>query len=362
MDVPNRDMSMHHENHPDTGATRIAPARHAHRPGLGRIAALVAFVAVMPGLSGAARAAAPPPRCAATDRLPAQDVARLAPGVWLLRGAAGDTTEANRGAISNLLAVRDGARLWLVGSGPSPAHGRRVACTLRAVAGRAVTDLIAPWPRPELVLGQAAWPQARRWAHADVAAAMRTRCPGCIERLGRRLGGASGDLGDGRPAWPTRLLHGDAGRLGPWSWTRLARGHGTPVTVWRLPRLGLAAAHGLLWGDGAPDLRDGERAVIAASLARLRDGSADCRAGWVPEQGPMLGCDAPAAHLDYLDALVRAIAGAQARGALETDAPEPARLPVPARAEAAVRHDLNWQHVWREEEAGAFGDPAAARP
>ncbi|MEX8494177.1 hypothetical protein, partial [Sphaerotilus sp.] len=189
---------------------------------------------------------------------PAVQVQPIAPGVWRIPGAEGDTTPDNRGAISNLLAVRDGRRLWLVGSGPSIAHARALNCHLQRVSGRRVTDVIAPWPRPELVLGQAGLVGARRWAHEDVAGAMQERCPRCMARLRLRLGTAASDLANAVIALPDHRLQGDHGTLGPLRWQRLWRSDETAVTLWSLPRAHLTTAHGLLWSDGAPDLRDAD--------------------------------------------------------------------------------------------------------
>lgn len=281
----------------------------------------------------------------------------VATGVWLVPGAYGDTTAENRGAISNLLAVREGQRLWLIGSGPSVAHARALNCQLQRLGGRRVTDVIAPWPRPELVLGQAGLAGARRWAHADVASAMRERCPRCIERLRLRLGTAAADLADARIGLPDHLLQGDHGTLGPWRWQRLQRSGDTAVTRWSLPRARLSTAHGLLWADGAPDLRDADTAYLERAWQQLAaEAPGDVR--WVPEQGPVLPSTAAAAHLHYLQALRSAIDDAQARGAPESD-PAPALPGVSDAVNQSPRHQLNWQHVWREAEARWMATPLA---
>jgi hypothetical protein len=276
----------------------------------------------------------------------------LAHGVWLVRGADGDTDPANRGAISNLLAVREGARLWLIGSGPSIAYAQALDCVLQRTTGRHVTDVVAPWPRPELVLGQAGWPKARRWAHADVAAAMQERCPRCIERLRLRLGTSAGDLGKATIALPQHLLHGDRGTLGPLRWQRLQRSDTTTVTRWSLPRAHLSTTHGLLWTDGAPDLRDADSTHLERAWQQLAASTA-AKERWIPEQGPVQPAtlpDLPATHLHYLQALRGAIDAAQSRGALES-APAPALPGLSEQINQSARHQLNWQHAWREAEA-----------
>jgi len=300
--------------------------------------------------------------CASADAAcpgPALELAELAPGVWqaVADGGSLDANPANRGFVANLLAVRDGTRLWLLGSGPSPAFGRRLACQLRARTGVPVSDVIDPWPRPELVLGNRAFPGARRWAHADVAAAMHARCPRCVARLQGLLGDAASDLGPDPILLPTQLLHGDSGRLGPFQWWRLQRAPQVPVTVWRLVARPLWAAPGLLWAAGAPDLRDAELATMQRSTAALRaisaaDGAA---AHWLPEQGPLQDAEAPARHAAYWEALDGAIEAALERGALEVDVPAALQTPpgapaLPAAMTSGQRHALNWQRAWREVE------------
>jgi len=295
---------------------------------------------------------------------PALRIEAVAPGVWWIPGAAGDADATNRGAISNLLAVRDGRRLWLLGSGPSPGWGRALRCQLRRRSGLTVTDVIAPWSRPELVLGQTGLRAPRHWAHADVIAAMRARCAHCIERLRLRLGEAAADLDGVQAAIPTQALQGDSGRLGPWRWWRLARSPDTAVTVWALPRAGLIAAHGLLWSDGVPDLRDATLAEFSDALQALAGLETETTRRWLPEQGPWLAPGAPARERDYIEALRRAARAAVDDAALETDPPPalPVRWPQ-ANSDLGrdLRHGLNWQRAWREAEAGAFDSPGESR-
>lgn len=319
-----------------------------------------ATLAVTLGLAAAA-ADARPADCPG----PALRIEAVAPGVWWVPGAPGDADARNRGAISNLLAVRDGRRLWLLGSGPSPGWGRALGCRLRRETGLAVTDVIAPWSRPELVLGQTGLRAARHWAHADVIRAMRTRCAHCIERLRLRLGDAAADLAGVRAALPSRALQGGSGWLGPWRWWRLTRSPDTAVTVWALPRAGLIAAHGLLWSDGVPDLRDATLAEFSDALQTLAEletamsrpppGPSTLR--WLPEQGPWLPAGAAARERGYIEALRQAARAAVDGAALETDPPPPLPLRWPeATSDLALdlRHGLNWQRAWREAEAGAF--------
>jgi hypothetical protein len=84
-----------------------------------------------------------------------------ADNLWWVRGARGDADANNRGAVSNLLIVRGRRRVWAIGSGPSPAFGRALGCVVQRDVGQAITDVVSPWPHPELVLGAAGLLRAR---------------------------------------------------------------------------------------------------------------------------------------------------------------------------------------------------------
>lgn len=284
----------------------------------------------------------------------------LARDTWLVAGRGGDASPTNRGAVDHVLVVRERQRVWLLGSGPSPAWARGLACRVREVVGRPVTDVVSPWPRPELVLGQAAFPAARHWAHVDVARAMATQCGTCVARLRERLGGSARDLGPDPVRVPAHRLRGAHGRLGPWAWTRLDRAADRPLTVWALPRRGLVMLPGLAWGGQPPDLRDADVAMLAASL-RAASALADLRRAGivVGAQGAVGGPALVAWQRDYVDALVQAVRQAQAGGAAETDAPALLAASDPAWSHHPL-HALNWQRTWRQLEAEAFGPGPAA--
>lgn len=312
---------------------------------------------------------------------PVVDLQPLAPGVWWVAGAAGDANEANRGAISNLLLVADGPRTWALGSGPSPVYGQALATAARRTVGRPITDVIAPWSRPELVLGSSGMAKVRVWSHQVVTQQMRERCTRCVERLATRLGGAASDLG----TQPVRLadheFKGASGQLGPWRWWQLDRStagsgeHTTPqaVTLWWLARAGLWSAPGLIWTDGAPDLRDSSVTDLIAATTRLQalqqELAATTRprsgrlkpptARWLPEQGAPAPADIVARHLHYWHALQAAAEQAWQDGASETDAAPPLAGVDPDWL-ASPRHALNWQRAWREAEARALTAPAPA--
>lgn len=325
---------------------------------------LLAFAA---GAAPAARASgatapAPPPACPG----PVLDLRPLAPGVWWLPAAAGEADAVNRGRVLNLLLVRDGARLWALGSGPSPAFGRALACQARQRLGGPVTDVVSPWARPELVLGAGALVAdgggraVRHWAHAAVAEAMARQCAGCVERLRQRLGGAAVDLGDDPVHLPRQVLQGEQGRLGPFAWWRLPRAEGRWTTVWRLP---LAAPAGALWlapglldGDGPADGRDADLALLQRAAERLAALAAADGDGvrLLGDQGPPLAADGAARQAAYGRALLAAAEAAVARGDDES-APAPALPGLPAAWASHPWHGFNWQRAWRQVEPRVLG-------
>jgi hypothetical protein len=311
---------------------------------VGLVVALVAWPA-------AAAAVAAPSTCPAA---PALRFVPLGHGVWWVPAAVGESTAANRGHVANLLVVRDGRRLWLVGSGPSPAFGRALACRARQHFGRPVTDIVDPWARAELVLGNAGFSGVRLWAHRQVAAAMGEQCPQCIDRLRQRIGPSSVDLGDQPARLPTQLLDGTHGRLGPFDWWALPRAAGRIVTVWRHRASGVSSAHGLLWFDGPPDGRDADLRTLAASTLHLATLAA-AGTRWVGEQGPPGPADAPVLQAAYWRAVLDAAQRGVAAGAIAAEVPELTGWP-----EALVghpRHPLNWQRAWRQAEDRSLLEP-----
>lgn len=301
----------------------------AGRPGVRAL--VVAWLLLMAGLASACEA------------LPWQ---ALAPGLWWVPAPAAETDAGNRGHSSHLLVAREGTRVWAVGSGPTPAFGARLGCTVQQALGQGVSDLVTPWAHAEVALGARGLAPRRHHAHAQVLQAMREQCPHCVQRLGQRLGEAAGDLGDDPVRLPRHLLRGAQGRLGPFDWWALPRAQGRVVTVWRHRASGLGFAPGLLWGDGPPDLRDADLEPLAQSLQRLlRLHPAPTR--WVGGSGPVLDAAAVAAQAAYVQALRAAAQAAVAAGQLEGAAPPG---PWPEAWTRHERHALNWQRAWRQAE------------
>ncbi len=356
---------------------RAACVRAGVRTGVHRGVALAPACAL--SLLGTVANAAPAAHCPG----PATPLQQLAPDVWLLPGAAGVATASNRGHVANLLLVREGRRLWLLGSGPSPAFARALDCRLRtpgAMLGgsnvssrRGITDVVNPRARAELALGNAGLPKARHWALAEVAQAMQRQCPTCVARLREQLGERATDLGRQPIHLPTRLLRTPGSgrdKLGPFDWQRVVLGPQHVVSVWRHRASGITAAWGLLWLDGPPDGRDADIALMAAAVEHLTAPKPtvafQAPTLWVGEQGAPTGDEGVAVQAQYWR---RMWSHAQAGVAAGLDLPDPPADLLPpggaqqlglAAAAAAgqspgptaqqLRHALNWQRAWRQAE------------
>lgn len=312
---------------------------------------LLALLLGRAALAGPASSGTDAPDCSG----PALPWVALAPQVWLVPGEAGEPAPANGGRVANLIVVRDGTRVWLVGSGPSPAVGEALGCMVRRSVGRPVSDIIHPRAQPELVLGSAAFPAARLWAAQPVADAMRRHCPACVQGLRERLGAADASLQHSAVRLPRHLLQGEAGRLGPFDWRLLPRGGRSPTLVLRHRASGLWIAHGLLWAGAVPVLRDAALHPMLESTRAL--------AGWVGaagvvgEQGGRADAAAVARQAAYWEALRSRVQAAVERGALETAASDALALPEFAALDGhAERHPLNVQRAWREAEQAWLDD------
>lgn len=315
--------------------------------------ASAALLAPVPTAAAGGAAASPAPdraSCAAPS--PRVSLQVLADDLGWLPSAVGETDAGNRGHVSNLIVAMHDGRLWLVGSGPSPAFGRALRCALHERWPALPIVLISPWPHPENVMGAAGLRPDQHWAHAEVALQMAQRCRNCVDRLRARLGAAAADLGADDPTrLPDRLVDGDSGRLGPFRWWRLRRADDVTVTVWAHEGAQVAFAPGLLWDGRAPDGRDAELRQLAestAALAGLPGLPQPLR--WIGEQGGVQPASAPGAAASYWRALLTAVGAALDRG--ELGEPPPALLEgIDAAVTGSPLHALNWQRAWRQEES-----------
>lgn len=314
-------------------------------------ATAVAFLLGCIGATSAAQTAGDTP-CSRVDGLVLPALAPVAADVWRVVAARGTADPDNGGVTTQLVLVRDGARRWLVGSGPSPAFGAALGCAVLRVSGGVVTDIVNTRAAPELAMGNVAFGGARLWALPDVGAAMRARCPQCQVRLRARIGEAGASLTPGAIRTPDAAVPAP-GRLGPFDTLALERAPGERTLVLRLRAARLVIAQGLVWAGDVPDLRETDSTALAASLRRLRAFTGARHL--LGEQGPPMGVAAVDDHLAYLGALRHAVRPLLLRGELPGSPAAAAELPgFAARPGYAAWHPLNVQHVWRELEPMLF--------
>jgi hypothetical protein len=299
----------------------------------------------------------------------------VAADLWLLPVPPPAPREAdahNRGWVLNLVLVRDGSaagrtdptRWWLIGTGPTPAFGLAVACSVQRRFGALLTDAVNVRAAPEAVLGNRGLGEVRLWALDRVADDMQRRCPDCVARLRERIGEAGRELDDTAIVLPKHRLVGSRGSLGPFDWWRQSRSARDQTLVLRHRATATWLLDGWLWPGGPPDLRDVDidRYGRGLSLLQSRIESMEARpaaARLVGSQGEVAGIAALRAHRDYLVDLQRAVQVALERGDSEGDAAVRARALMPARQWATVDarpvlHELNWQRMWRLLEGRLF--------
>ncbi|CAN5466791.1 hypothetical protein BH11PSE9_BH11PSE9_27380 [soil metagenome] len=283
--------------------------------------------------------------------------------MWRVPAASGEPTPANGGATAQLVLVIDHDRLWtnhdrlwLIGTGPTPAFGAALACDIERTTGRRVTDVIVTRAAPELSMGNVAFANARLWALPDVIDAMRERCGQCMARSKARLGEAGESLSDEAirvPGRPIGAAHRAEGRIGPFDWLAVERAPGEQVLVLKLKASAVVVAQGLLWAGDVPDLRDTRSDAMLASLRALQAFAGGARV--LGEQGGVAGLGGIAGHIAYIEALRSAVRGHLARGDVQGAAGSEVDLPAFATLPGyALRHPLNVQRVWRELEPDVF--------
>jgi hypothetical protein len=276
---------------------------------------------------------------------------RVSPHLWRLAAQRGEPDAVNRGETTQLVVAVDGKRVWLIGSGPSPAYGAGLSCAIQRDTGRQVTDVVNTRAAPELAMGNVAFPQAKLWALPDVIATMRARCVTCLERLKSRIGEAGENLQNELIRAP--YVSVEARRLGPFTWRSLPRMKGENVLVLRHRADRIVVAQGLLWEGDVPDLHEAHIDVMAASLRALQKFSKGARV--LGEQGELTQPSAIAQHLRYVQQLRAAVWAQLQRGEVQAASGVTAQLPEFASLPSyAARHPLHVQRVWRELEPAMF--------
>ena len=274
---------------------------------------------------------------------------------WRVAATEGESSPGNGGVVTESVIVRERDRIWLVGSGPTPAHGAALACAIENALGRKVTDVVNTRAHPELAMGNTAFGSARVWALHDVAQAMEARCRECLTQLAQRVGGAR--LDDSAIRVPDQRIGADGagrGQLGPFLWWALPRAAGERALVLRLRGQPIVIAQGLVWPGRVPNLRGTESALMLRSLQQLR-GIAKGATLVLGEQGAVGSLDDISNHMDYIVSLRAAVQARVKAGTEENAGLASLTLPMFSQRIGSGEIDtLNRQRVWREIEASLF--------
>jgi glyoxylase-like metal-dependent hydrolase (beta-lactamase superfamily II) len=141
----------------------------------------------------------------AADYAPLQ---RLAPGVYVQRGADEAPSTANRGAVGNLGVLVGPSGVIVVNTGSSAEHGAALLAAVARLTDRPVVLAIDTQASPDQVLGNSAFTQRGIpvLAHRETDTFMREHCDACTADVKAKAD--TDALAATHVAWPTRLIDG----------------------------------------------------------------------------------------------------------------------------------------------------------
>jgi glyoxylase-like metal-dependent hydrolase (beta-lactamase superfamily II) len=153
----------------------------------------------------AAWLAAAAPAWAAADYGPLQ---RMAPGVYVQRGADEAASMANRGAVANLGVLVGSSGVIVVNTGSSAEHGAALLAAVARLTDRPVVLAIDTQASPDQVLGNSAFTTRGIpvLAHRETDAFMHKHCDACVADV--KATADTDALAATRVVWPTRLIEG----------------------------------------------------------------------------------------------------------------------------------------------------------
>jgi quinoprotein dehydrogenase-associated SoxYZ-like carrier len=198
---------------------------------------------------------------------------QLAPGVYLLPGAAGEADVQNQGRIGNMGFVVGEGGVVVVNTGTSYRHGELLLQSIRRVTDKPVGLALVTHTRPEFLMGAAAFQAQGVPVHMQHQAAelMRSRCERCLKKLQTLLGM---DAMQGtvifKPDQEFEASHdlAEAGRNVKVLYFGYSSGPGD-VAVLDV-QSGVLFAGGLLENQRIPDVQDGDLAGWLQALQVLR--------------------------------------------------------------------------------------------
>jgi glyoxylase-like metal-dependent hydrolase (beta-lactamase superfamily II) len=253
---------------------------------------------------------------------PALGLERVAPDVYVQRGAMAAPAPANGGAIGNLGVIVGATGTVVINTGTSRAHAEAFLAAIRRLTDKPVLLAINTQASPDQVLGNGVF--VRRGipvlAHRETDRFMVANCDACIRNLAAEIGGSA--LHGTELARPTRLIDGSttlniAGRsldLLHFGWTE------RPGSIAVFDRTsGVLFTGDLASFDRLPEVEHARVGAWVDALERLQG----LAPSWiVPGHGPVARSDRLAEVARYLEALRSAVQAAYRRGLNLQDAIE----------------------------------------
>jgi glyoxylase-like metal-dependent hydrolase (beta-lactamase superfamily II) len=252
---------------------------------------------------------------------------QVAPGVYMLRGAAGEIGPANLGRVGNTGFIVGPGGVLVIDTGVSYRQGRALLDAIASVTDQPVRRVLITHTRQEFLFGAAAFRERGIpiQMHRATAQLMAARCENCLKTLKRVLGD---EEMRGAAVIPPDLLFDHTMPLDvigrPMQLLHFGHSSGPGDTALFDERSGVLFAGGLLDQDHIPDVQDSDPAGWKAALNELRRLPIK---RVVPGHGPA----APAGVVDsvarYLDQLEARMLGLLNAGAALSEAADQAVLP-----------------------------------
>lgn len=256
---------------------------------------------------------------------------QVAPGVYVLRGQAGEIDPANLGRTANIGFIVGPQGVLAIDSGVSRRQGEAMLAAIRRVTPLPIRQLVLTHVRQEFLFGAAAFQAAGvpTTMHPAAARLMAGRCEGCLKTLQRVLG--ADEMQGTRVIKPEHLLDPDtqafdAGigrpvRLLAWGPGGHSSGPGDLAVLDETT--GTLFAGGLVDADTVPDVQDADFTGWRAGLAGLQ---ALAPQRIVPGHGPLVGNEQMLRIARYLDQLERRTAQLLDAGAALSDVADATQL------------------------------------
>lgn len=237
----------------------------------------------------------------------ATDAVRVAEGVYVFVGAAGEISPENLGRIGNSGFIVSDTEVTLIDSGMSHAHGLELLAAVRRVTDKPLGRLILTHAVQEFIYGTSAYVDAgaRPLCHAGSATLMRSRCEHCLQNLRTALGEPA--MAGTRLVVPDDLVDGSTDlRSGDRIIELIHPGWAsTPGDLMVLDRRsGVLFAGGVVTNGRIPELRDGQLDTWLETLQSLGQRPLN---RVIPGYGPPMPPERVADTLDYLRALDAAV-------------------------------------------------------